>query len=100
MLVFDTLGALSGLFSSAFAVAVVAGLAEVEAEVDAVAEAEAVVDGLDLPLAALWSASCFWVLYSIRFCSKLGSLRYSSREPASETGACPKYDRTKEVRNR
>lgn len=33
------------------------------------------------------SANSFVVLYSMRFCSKFGSLRYSSSEPASDTGA-------------
>ena len=40
-----------------------------------------------IPSFALRSATSFWVLYSILFCSKLGSLRYSSSELARETGA-------------
>lgn len=40
-----------------------------------------------IPNLALRSAASFWVLYSILFCSKFASLRYSSNELASETGA-------------
>lgn len=34
------------------------------------------------------SAASLFVLYSILFCSKLGSFKYSSSELASDTGAC------------
>lgn len=40
-----------------------------------------------IPALAFLSARSLFVLYSILFCSKLGSFRYSSRAPASETGA-------------
>lgn len=44
--------------------------------------------GLDLiPSLALRSAASFCVLYSILFCSKFESFRYSSSELARETGA-------------
>lgn len=33
------------------------------------------------------STASLFALYSILFCSKFGSLRYSSRAPASDTGA-------------
>ena len=35
----------------------------------------------------------FPVLYSILFCSKLGSSRYSCKAPASDTGALPMFRR-------
>ena len=38
-------------------------------------------------VAAFLSAAALLVLYSILFCSKLGSFRYSSRAPARDTGA-------------
>ncbi len=40
-----------------------------------------------IPNFALRSAASFWVLYSILFCSKLESFKYSSRELARDTGA-------------
>ena len=40
------------------------------------------------PFLAFWSAAALFALYSIRFCSKCGSLKYSSREPTREMGAC------------
>lgn len=47
-------------------------------------------EGIEAPLRPLsfLSAVSLFALYSILFCSKLGSFRYSSRELASDTGAC------------
>lgn len=45
--------------------------------------------GAVVPFLVFLSAASLFVLYSILFCSKLGSLRYSSRAPTSDTGACP-----------
>ena len=48
---------------------------------DVVALCDDVIDVLPLEAASLFA------LYSIRFCSKFGSLRYSSRAPTRDTGA-------------
>ena len=50
---------------------------------------------LDLVVAGLPSAIRLFSLYSSRFFSKLGSARYSSKDPARETGA---YKRTFSLR--
>ena len=39
------------------------------------------------PFLGVLSAISLFVLYSIRFCSKLGSFKYSSNDPARDTGA-------------
>lgn len=44
------------------------------------------------PVVAFFSAASLFVLYSILFCSKLGSSRYSCRAPASDTGAYKNID--------
>ena len=44
-------------------------------------------EGAVVPFLTLRSAASLLALYSMRFCSKLGSLRYSSRLLTSETGA-------------
>jgi len=48
------------------------------------------------PLALLFreppSVASLFALYSIRFCSKFGSSRYSCKAPANDTGAFSKGD--------
>lgn len=44
-------------------------------------------DDLPAPFVIPLSAASLFVLYSIRFCSKFGSLRYSSKAPTRDTGA-------------
>src|SRR5216683_6310610 len=36
------------------------------------------------------SAASLFALYSILFCSKFGSFKYSSKDPTRDTGACRK----------
>ena len=60
-----------------------------EVEVNSLGSASFLVTPRDFPpfLAALSVASLF-ALYSILFCSKCGSLRYSSKELTRDTDAC------------
>ena len=59
------------------------------AEKNSLGSASFLVTPRDSPpfLAGFCEASLF-ALYSIRFCSKWGSFRYSSKEPTRDTGAC------------
>ena len=46
--------------------------------------------GLARPFLRALSAESLFALYSTLFCSKLGSFKYSSKDPTRDTGACAK----------